>query len=578
MPFLTPRRAARIAALAVAAAGLLAAPAFAGDVRVGFFDADTLLIEADGTDNHIQLDQFTSDGSTRIRVHDATRTSTFTLGASCTPTAQTWVVSCAVPAVMWINLFEGDDVLDGSATFPEPGSAVVSTPMVIHGYEGRDVLHGGAGDDLVYGDWDDDTLYGEDGDDLIEGATGDDRLAGGTGNDRLIGHAGADTLDGGAGADVLDGREGPDILDGGTGADYLRGGVDNDTLRGGDGRDTLVGDEGADVLHGGLDDDELNGGEGADELHGDGGSDILIGGDGPDFLEGDTASQPKGDDWLYGGSGDDSLDSYDGIEDGFVECGDGDDEAVGDSELDFFTDCETIGAEIHGTPVVTGTFLVGQTVSLAPLKISGTLVTTTFRWHSCSATACTTLQESATPSLVIPASAAGHQLWVEVTAENSASKMQRESVRVGPVASEPDVIVPPAVVPDTPGAGETRTPAPIIPPAVLQPAGAFGKASKPKLAGLRITLGQPVSCRADGAAACKVAISATAKDGKWTVTVATGTLTLAAGKTGSPRIALNQTGRKLLRKRGRLALTATIRVRQSGSAAAEKRRTFTVKR
>lgn len=162
------------------------------------------------------------------------------------------------------------------------------------------------------------------GDLLFNGYNGDDDFTnftalrtvayGGSGNDTLVGGSDRDLLFGEAGIDVLNGLDGPDSLDGGDGNDYLHGHGGNDTLRGGNGQDTLDGGDGDDYvsagsdgfvnyLYGGSGNDTLVGGAGPDRLFGDAGDDRLVGYGGNDTLEGGT-----GRDALDGGDGDDRLD------------------------------------------------------------------------------------------------------------------------------------------------------------------------------------------------------------------------------------------------------------------------------
>ncbi|MEM6313591.1 MAG: calcium-binding protein, partial [Planctomycetota bacterium] len=113
----------------------------------------------------------------------------------------------------------------------------------------------------------------------VEAGAGDDDIVTGSGNDHVIGNAGNDRIDGGAGADLLEGHDGDDSISGGAG---------NDRIYGNDGNDQLNGDEGDDLLSAG------------------GGRDILFGHSGTDQLDGDA------DDFLSGGSGNDSINRFDG--------------------------------------------------------------------------------------------------------------------------------------------------------------------------------------------------------------------------------------------------------------------------
>ncbi len=268
-------------------------------------------------------------------------------------------------------------------------------------------MFGLAGDDQFYGGQLEDTLDGGDGNDSLTGYAGNDNLIGGNGNDYLDGGAGSDSLIGGNGNDSLDGGAGSDSLSGGKGNDRLIGGSGNDIylFNQGDGNDTIndedytsgnidtlqlgagliaantvlarsgndltltwgsesvslqnyfysayckiekivfadgttwanadittkltqtgtIGNDswwgfdnqsnrmfglaGNDQLYGGQLEDTLDGGDGNDSLTGYAGNDNLIGGNGNDYLDGgagsDSLSGGKGNDRLVGGDGND---------------------------------------------------------------------------------------------------------------------------------------------------------------------------------------------------------------------------------------------------------------------------------
>ncbi|MEH2223139.1 beta strand repeat-containing protein [Nostoc sp.] len=102
--------------------------------------------------------------------------------------------------------------------------------------------------------------------------------------------------------DVINGQGGDDIIDGKSGNDLLRGGAGNDTLIGGDGNDTLIGGAGNDTLDTGAGNNTLNGGAGDDFLN----IKDLIG----DYGFGFDASDPKANNLLFGGDGNDTLFAY----------------------------------------------------------------------------------------------------------------------------------------------------------------------------------------------------------------------------------------------------------------------------
>lgn len=228
------------------------------------------------------------------------------------------------------------------------------------GTESGETIQGTAGPDVI---------QGLGGNDVIYGFGGDDAADGGAGNDSLFGQGGNDVLDGGDGDDGLAGNEGDDVLRGGAGNDLLLGGAGNDTLIGGDGVDTLEGGEGDDVYYvdagdtviegenGGLDivystgsyqlglnveavylvgtgdfvgvgndlSNWIYGGSGNDSLFGLRGDDVIDGGDGNDGLAGN-----EGNDWLRGGAGNDTLIGGEGVD--RLEGGSGDDVYYADSE------------------------------------------------------------------------------------------------------------------------------------------------------------------------------------------------------------------------------------------------------
>ena len=263
----------------------------------------------------------------------------------------------------------------------------------IRGGEGHDLLIGGAGDDYMIGgtweyepgfwtafgfdesnpapfieasfgpnrrepDWN--VMEGGDGVDTLEGGWGDDIASGGNGNDYIIGRVGNDSIFGDAGDDSLfgDGSNtyhmgqaywdainaslglpstpvadaynrfytpaylvGQDFIDGGAGNDLISGGGNDDVLMGGDGNDSIRGD--TDFSSSALvrelaepyesrGDDWLEGGTGADSLVGDAGDDVLLGGTDNDALWGDDVQsylpgQYHGNDFLDGEEGDDQL-------------------------------------------------------------------------------------------------------------------------------------------------------------------------------------------------------------------------------------------------------------------------------
>ncbi|MFO0851345.1 MAG: calcium-binding protein [Gemmataceae bacterium] len=176
----------------------------------------------------------------------------------------------------------------------------------LYGEAGADVLHGGDGSDVLWGQGQDDWLNGDGGDDILHGGDGADRL-------------GADGPIDDPGNDWMNGDWGDDVVRGGTGNDTLCGGRENDWVDGGIGNDRVTGDYGNDTLIGGVGDDAL----GASVWEtGTDGNDILFAVEdepGNDTLYGDetnpnsavsgndTVRGGTGDDFLYGGGGNDRL-------------------------------------------------------------------------------------------------------------------------------------------------------------------------------------------------------------------------------------------------------------------------------
>jgi Ca2+-binding RTX toxin-like protein len=281
----------------------------------------------------------------------------------------------------WILAGEGDDFVTdvGGTNRIEAGAGV-------------DVVNSGGGNDLVLAGDGDDVVNDEGGSNLIEGGAGRDILAGGTGTDWIEGGAEGDIVAGGEGNDtlfaetssgqtltieqaitagesgtqaagpwdVLDGGDGDDVLLSGAGADFIAGGDGEDVIVGGAGNDTIYADAavtgvasgwavsrvrsnqggiavftvtpsdiaisdsetvgGLDVIYGGAGedwifagagDDTVDGGEGDDVLIANAGNDAITGGAGNDYLGGDSVEAAlaglAGDDFLDGGDGDDEI-------------------------------------------------------------------------------------------------------------------------------------------------------------------------------------------------------------------------------------------------------------------------------
>lgn len=100
----------------------------------------------------------------------------------------------------------------------------------------------------------------------------------------------------------------------------VAGGDGDDTLLGSTTADSMVGGAGNDLIYGGLDEDSLEGGDGDDTIYGENGNDtitglvgndVLSGGKGNDNLDGgddnDVVYGDDGNDSILGGVGDDTL-------------------------------------------------------------------------------------------------------------------------------------------------------------------------------------------------------------------------------------------------------------------------------
>src|SRR5262245_47397664 len=226
-----------------------------------------------------------------------------------------------------LNGGDGDDTLVGSD---------VEGEVAIDGQEGNDLLQGGGGFDNIFdtGSLDTDTDGdgnftcaddderdvldgGEDGDTLDGAGTGRDILRGGNGDDSEFGNGCNDVLDEGNGpngADTLDGdagEPGGPFECGGTDdvVDYSQRNSDLDVSLGdGNDNDGEVGANEQDDVNSGI--ETVLGGSGDDTIEDfDGDDTFFAGGSGNDTLLGDN-----GDDCVQGGAGDDTLDGDNGLD------------------------------------------------------------------------------------------------------------------------------------------------------------------------------------------------------------------------------------------------------------------------
>jgi VCBS repeat-containing protein len=153
-------------------------------------------------------------------------------------------------------------------------------------------INGTNGDNTIHGTGRNDDIRAKKGDDWVDAGDGNDMVRGGAGDDTLIGGAGADKLYGGSGDDVLMG-DGPNA-GGGSGSGSGRGRGSGSGSGSGSHRGSGSGS--AEVSF----NDYLNGGSGDDTVLGQLGNDTVKGGSGNDFLDGGV-----GRDHVDGDSGDD---------------------------------------------------------------------------------------------------------------------------------------------------------------------------------------------------------------------------------------------------------------------------------
>ncbi len=204
-----------------------------------------------------------------------------------------------------------------------PANIIYTTDAFVYGTEFDDIIHltdpnphyveTWLGNDIVYGNAATDNVDGEEGNDRLFGFGGDDILNGGDGDDYVSGGTGSDYVQGGAGADKVFGGDGDDTVEGGihelqTQVAFGPAEALNDEMHGGNGSDLVVAD--------------IWGIGGGNKMWGDGGNDTLIlydfetlgaaktasnwmyGGNGNDLL----IATGQGDDYIDGGSGNDTLD------------------------------------------------------------------------------------------------------------------------------------------------------------------------------------------------------------------------------------------------------------------------------
>ena len=175
------------------------------------------------------------------------------------------------------------------ALWSAPASAAVPTcfgqPATIVGTAGddslrsdpmvTDVIWAGGGNDYISGGWPEERLP-EYPADLLCGGSGNDRVTGGPGDDRISGGGGDDDVRGDHGADVVHGNGGNDRVIDESYADA---------------------DSGNDIMRGGSGDDYVTTAWGIDKAYGEAGNDTIV----------DSECDKS---YLYGGSGDDTIESW----------------------------------------------------------------------------------------------------------------------------------------------------------------------------------------------------------------------------------------------------------------------------
>lgn len=229
------------------------------------------------------------------------------------------------------DLIVGDSGTDAASYYNADGAVTVNLANVgaqFTGASGTDTLSGienllGSAtynDDLT-GDANANMIYGYGGNDTINAGSGNDSVFGGNGMDQLYGGVGNDSILGSGGNDTVSGQSGNDWLEGGAANDGVYGGADNDTLLGGTGNDTLAGGAGFDYAHYQSSSDGvqvrlalttaqfISSNQGTDTIFGIEG---VVGSNHNDRLFGNNAANyfaaEDGEDRVYGGGGNDTMD------------------------------------------------------------------------------------------------------------------------------------------------------------------------------------------------------------------------------------------------------------------------------
>ncbi len=262
---------------------------------------DVEVVEGDsGSQDAILTATLSSSFNQEVRVDYTTQDGTATANSDYTPISGTLIFAPGETSKTFKLPVMGDTVQEQSETlrlaFSNPQNLNLTGPATV--YIANDDLDGVTFDgfDGVLGD-DNDDIPGSDKNDRLIGMGGADALLGDYRRDLILGGAGNDTLNGNDGQDWLDGGLGADTLyDGGYGGYYTSGDSSADWIDGGAGNDTIYGGRSdTDTLRGGSGDDSIMSYDGysisGNFIDGGTGYDILYGGDGNDtfiFRTGDS--------------------------------------------------------------------------------------------------------------------------------------------------------------------------------------------------------------------------------------------------------------------------------------------------
>jgi Ca2+-binding RTX toxin-like protein len=186
------------------------------------------------------------------------------------------------------------------------GQEVPGDPYLIEGTRKADVIdcrtsptghhiYSDAGDDLVYGSEYDDFIEGHGGNDTEYGMGGNDAIDGGSEDDTIYGGAGDDVIFGGVGASPASGVACE--LETAAAGSKVFAKIAKDIMLDDNGDLAMrVGGSGDDTIYGGDGNDCINSGSGLDFVYGEAGNDTIYGGNHADYLDGGL-----GIDWIDGG-------------------------------------------------------------------------------------------------------------------------------------------------------------------------------------------------------------------------------------------------------------------------------------